>query len=86
VYEPKWDEITGKYRRLHEEKLYTLYSSPDLMRVTKSRRIRWAGHVARMGNRKVHTDFVGRPEGKRPRGGRKYRWVDNIIMDVEGVD
>jgi len=69
-----------------QEELYALYSFPDIMRLIKSRRMRWAGHVASTGDRKLHTDFGGRLEGKRPLGRRECRWVDNIIMDVEGVD
>jgi hypothetical protein len=83
---PKRDEVTGEWRRLHNEQLCALYTSPDIMRVIKSRRMRWASHVARMGDRKVHTDFGGRPEGRTALGGRRYRWVDNINMDVEEVN
>jgi hypothetical protein len=55
IFGPKRDEVTGEWRRLHNKKLYALYSSPDVIRVIKSRRLRWAGHVARMGRREVHT-------------------------------
>jgi len=85
IFGLKWDEVTGEYRRLHKEELYALYSSPDIMRMITSRRMRWAGHVAHMGDRKLHIDFGGRLERKRPLGRRKCRWVDNIIMDAEGV-
>jgi hypothetical protein len=51
IFGPKWDEVTGEWRRLHKEELYALYSSPDIVRVLKSRRMRWAGHVARMGEK-----------------------------------
>ena len=62
----KSDEVTGKWRRLHA-KLYDLYSSPRIIRVVKSRRMRWAGHVACKGERRgAYRDFVGRPGGKRP--------------------
>jgi hypothetical protein len=55
IFGPKRDEVTGEWRRLHNEELYALYSSPDIIRVIKSRRLRWAGHVARMGRGEVHT-------------------------------
>jgi hypothetical protein len=64
IYESKWDEVTGEYRRLHKEKLYALYSFPNIILVVTSRRMRWAGHMARMGDRKLLTDFGGRPAGK----------------------
>jgi hypothetical protein len=64
---PKRDEVTGEWRKLHSEELHNLYSSPDIIRKVKSRRMRWAGHVARMGEeRKVYKVLVGKPEGKRP--------------------
>ena len=68
------------------EGLNDLYSSPNIVRVIKSRRMRWAGHVARMGEeRGVHRVLVGKPEGKRPLGGPRLRWVDNIRMDLQDV-
>jgi len=67
VFGPKRDEVTGEWRRLHNEELSDLYCSPNIVRVIKSRRMRWAGHVARIGVRRdVHRVFVGKPEGKRP--------------------
>jgi len=67
IFEPKRDEVTGEWRKLHNEELNDLYSSPNIVRVIKSRRMRWAGHVARMGDRKgVYRVLVGKPEGKRP--------------------
>jgi len=72
---------------LHNEKLNNLYSSPNIVRVIKSRRMRWAGHVARMGEeRGVYRVLVGEPEGKRPLGRRRFRWVDNIRMDLQEVE
>jgi hypothetical protein len=65
IFGPKRDEVTGEWRKLHNEMLYDLYSSPNIVRVIKSRKIRWAGHVARMGEgRDVYRVLVGKPEGK----------------------
>ena len=76
----------GEWRRLHTEELNGLYSSPNIVRVIKSRRMRWAGHVARMGEeRGVYRFLVGKPEGKRPLGRPRRRWVDNIRMDLQEV-
>jgi hypothetical protein len=67
IFGPKRDEVTGEWRKLHNEELHNLYSSPDIIRLVKSRRMRWVGHVARMGEeRKVYKVLVGKPEGKRP--------------------
>jgi len=79
-------KVTGEWRRLHNEKLNDLYSSPNIVRVIKSRRMRWAGHVARMGEeRGVYRVLVGKPEGRRPQGRPRPRWVDNIRMDLQEV-
>jgi hypothetical protein len=68
-------------RKLHNEKLHNLYSSLRIIRIIKSRRMRWAGHVARMGeNRNVYRLLVGKPEGKRPLGRPRLRWMDNIMI------
>jgi hypothetical protein len=68
--------------KLHNEELHDLYSSPSIIRIIKSRRMRWAGHVARMGEKKnVYRLLVGKPEGKRPLGRPRRRWIDNIKMD-----
>ena len=75
------DEVTGEWRRLHNEELNNLYSSPNNVRVIKSRRMRLAGHVARMGKERG----VGKPEGKRPLVIHRSRWVDNIMMDLQEV-
>jgi hypothetical protein len=81
---PKRDEATGEWRRLHYEELNDLYSPPNIIRVIKSRRLRWAGHVARMGEeRGAYRILVGRPEGRRPLGRPRCRWKDNIKMDRE---
>ena len=80
------DEVTGDWRRLHKEELNDLYCSPNIVRVTKWRRMRWAGHVARMGEeRGVYRVLVGKPEGKRSLGRPRRRWVDNIRMDLQEV-
>jgi hypothetical protein len=78
-----WDEVTGEWRRLHNEELIDLYSSPNIVRVIKSRRMRWAGHVARMGeSRGLYRVLVGKPEGKRPVVRPSRRWEDNIKMGL----
>jgi hypothetical protein len=84
---PKTGEVTGVWRKLHnEEELDDLYSSPTIVRVKKSRRMRWAGHVARMGEgRGVYMVLVGKPEKKRPLGRPRRRWEDNIKMDLQEV-
>jgi len=86
VFGPKRDQVTGEWRKLHNEELSDLYSLPNIMRVVKSRRMRWAGHVARIGEgRGVHRVMVGKPEGKRPLGRHRRRWEDNIKMDLQEV-
>ena len=86
VFGPKRDEATREWRKLHNEELRDLYSLPNIVRVVKSRRMRWAGHVARMGEgRVVHRVLVGKPEGKRPLGRPRCRWEDNIKMDLQEV-
>ena len=78
------DEVTGEWRRLHNEELNDLYFSPNIVRVIKSRRMRWAGHVVRMvEERGVYRVLVGKPEGRRPLGRPRRRWVDNIRMDLQ---
>jgi hypothetical protein len=78
---PKRDEV-GSWRKLHNDELHSLYSSPNIVTVIKSRRMRWAGHVARIGEwRGVYRVLVGRPEGKRPLGRPRRRREDNIKMD-----
>jgi hypothetical protein len=86
VFRPKRDEGTGKGRQLHNKELNDLYSLPNVVRVVKLRRMRWAGHVAFMGEeRSVHRVLVGKPEGKRPLGRPRHRWEDNIKMDLQEV-
>jgi hypothetical protein len=88
IFEPKMKE-DGSWRKLHNDELHSLYSSPNIVRMIKSRRIRWAGHVAYMGEgRGVYRVLVGKPEGKSPLGRPRRRWVDNIKMDLReiGID
>jgi len=86
IFGPRRDEVTGEWRRMHNEGLNDLYCSPNFARVIKSRRMRWAGHVARMGEeRGVYRVLVGKPEGRRPMGRPRRRWVDNIRMDLQEV-
>ena len=86
VFGPKRDEVTGEWRKLHNEELSDRYSLHNILRVVKSRRMRWAGHVARVGEgRVVHRVLVGKPEGKRQLGRPRRRWEDNISMDLQEV-
>jgi len=85
IFGPRRDEVTGEWRRLHNEELNDLHSSPNIVRVIKSRSMRWAGHVARMGEEMVYRVLLGKPEGKRPLGRPRRRWVDNIRMDLQEV-
>jgi hypothetical protein len=83
IFGPRRDEVTGDWRKLHNEELHNLYSSPNIIRMIKARRMRWARHVARMGaKRNAYRILVGKPEGKRPLGRSRHRWVDNIKMDL----
>jgi len=87
IFGPGRDEVTGEWRRLHNEELNDLYCSPNIVRVVKWRRRRWTGNVARMGEeRGVYRVLMGKPEGKRPLGRPRRRWVDNIRMDLEEVE
>jgi hypothetical protein len=87
IFGPKRDEVTGEWRKLHSEELNDLYSSPSIIRIIKTRRMRWGrGHVARMGEkRNVYRLLMGKPEGRRPLGRPRCRWVDNIRMDLVEV-
>jgi hypothetical protein len=88
IFGPKREE-DGSWRKLHNDELHSLYSSPNIVRVIISRRMRWTGHVARMGERRsVYRVLVGRPEGKRPLGRPRRRWEVNIKLDLMeiGID
>jgi hypothetical protein len=88
IFGPEKEE-DGSWRKLHNDELHSLYSSPNIVMVIKSRRMRWAGHVACMGERRgVYRVLVRRPEGKRPLGRPRRRWEDNIKMDLReiGID
>jgi hypothetical protein len=86
IFGPKRDEVTGEWRKLHNEELHNLYSTPDIIRQVKARRMRWAGHVAHMREeRKVYKVLVGKPEGKRPLGRPRRRWEDGIRMGLREI-
>jgi hypothetical protein len=83
IFGLKRDEVTVGWRKLHNEELRDLYSSPSIIKIIKSRRTRWAGHVARMREkRNAYRLLVGKPEGKRPLGRPRRRWMDKIKMDL----
>jgi hypothetical protein len=78
IFRPKRDEVTGEWRKLHNEELHNMYSSPDIIRQVKSRRMRWAVYVARVGEkRKLYKVKVGKPEGKIPLGRSRCRWEED---------
>jgi hypothetical protein len=86
IFEPKREE-DGSWRKLHNDELHSLYSSPNIVRLIKSRRMRWVGHVARIGEgRGIYRVLVGRPEGNRPLGRPRRRWEDNIKMDLRETE
>ena len=86
IFGPRRDEVMGEWRRFHNEELNDLYSSPIIVGVIKSRRMRWAGHVAHMGEgRGLYRVLLGKPEGRRPLGRPRHRWVDNIRIDLQEV-
>jgi hypothetical protein len=83
IFGPKRDGVSGGWRKLHNEEHHNLHSSQSIIRIIKSRRMNWAGHVARMGEkRNVYRLLVGKPEGKRPLGRPRCMWIDNIKMDL----
>jgi hypothetical protein len=84
IFGPRRGEVTGDWRKLHDEELHSLYSSPHIIRMIKSRRMRWAGQVTRMGEaRNAYRILVGKPEGKRPLRSPRRRWVDNIRLHIK---
>ena len=86
IFGPKKDEVAGEWRKLHNGELNDLYSSPNIVRVIKSRRMRWAGHIARMGERRdAYRVLVRKSEGKRPLGRPRHRWEGNIKMNLHEV-
>jgi hypothetical protein len=86
IFGPKRDEVTGEWRKLHNEELRDFYSSPSIIGIIKSRGMRWTGHVARLGEkRNAYRLLVGKPGGKRPLGRPGRRWMDNIGMDLGEV-
>jgi hypothetical protein len=86
MFGPKRGEVTGEWRRLRKKELYNVYASPNVIRVFISRRMRWAGHVACMWERRSsYRVLVEKPEGPRPLGTTRYRWEDNITMDLQEV-
>jgi hypothetical protein len=87
IFELKTFKVTGGWRKLRNEKLHNLYSSPNIIRMIKTRRMRWAGHVARMRpNRNVYRILEGNLEGKRPLGKPKHRWLNNIKTDLRVIE
>jgi hypothetical protein len=83
IFGPKRDEVTGGWRKLHNEELHNLYPSPSIIRMIQSRRKRGAGHVARLGEKRIaYRILVEQPEGKRPLERPRRRWLDNIKMDL----
>ena len=86
IFGPKRDEVTGEWRNQHNEELNDLYCSPNIVRVIKSKVMKWAGHVVRMGERRgAGKVLVGKPEGKKPLGRLRRRWEDNIKIDLQEV-
>jgi hypothetical protein len=86
IFGPERDEVTGDWRKLHNEELHNLHSSPNMITMTKSRRMRWACHVARMGlKRNTNRILVGKSEGKRPVGRSRRRWLHNVKLDLREI-
>jgi hypothetical protein len=87
IFGPKRGEVTGEWEKLHNEELHDLYYTPNINRVIKLIRMRWAGHVAHMGEKRgVYRVLVWKPEGKRPLGRPRHRWEDNTELDLQEVE
>jgi hypothetical protein len=87
IFVPKWNEVTGGWRKLHNEELHNLYPSPRIIRMIRSRRMKWAGHIARMKEkRNAYRVLVGKPEGRRQQGRLRRRWEDNNKWLLERWD
>jgi hypothetical protein len=85
IFGPKREEETGGWRKLHNEELHNLYSSPSIIKIIKSSRMRWTGRVTRMGRRGLHMILVRKPEGNEPLGRPRRKWVDNIRMELREI-
>jgi hypothetical protein len=86
IFGPKRNEVTEEWRKLHNEQLHDLYSSPSIIRIIKARSMAWAGHVSRMGEkRNAYRLLVGKLERRRPLGRLRRRWLDNVRMDIVEV-
>jgi hypothetical protein len=85
IFRLKTDEVTGGWRKKYNEELHNLYTSPNIIRMIKSTRMRWAGHVTRMGTRNAYRILVGKPEGKKLLGRPRSRWVENIKIDLRVI-
>jgi hypothetical protein len=85
IFGPRRDEVTGEWRKLHNDELHDLYSSPSIIRIIKAGRMKWAGHVARMEKKRNAYRLVGKPEGRSPLGRPRRRRLDNIRMDLVEV-
>jgi hypothetical protein len=86
IFGPKRDEVTGGWRKLHNEELCNLYSFPSVIRMIMSRMMKWTGRVARIGaKRNAYRILMGKPEGKRPVGRPRCRWEDNVKMDLRKI-
>jgi hypothetical protein len=82
IFGHKREEVAGGWRRLHNEELHNLYASPNIIRVIRPRKMRWAGHIAAMGGMNAYSILLRKPEGKRPFGRPRHGWEDNIRMDL----
>jgi hypothetical protein len=85
IFGPKRNEVTGDWRKLHNEELHNLYSSPNIIRMMKSRWVRWTGYVARMGEKNNPHRILVKPKGKRPLGRPRRKWLDSIKIDLREI-